>query len=85
MNYPASGSDLTRVAALSIIALTELVDASLVAPDRQAEGLVHFSMTPDQVDARLAMTTLASERAVALRDLFQAFMLCERARKAVKP
>jgi hypothetical protein len=61
-----------------VMALAELVGASLVSPDRQAEGLVHFTMTPSQVDARLAMTTLASDKAVALRGLFLAYMRSER-------
>lgn len=68
-----------------VIALAELVDASLVAPDRQDENLVHFSMTPGQVDARLAISTIASDKAVALRDLFQVYSLGERERKVVKP
>lgn len=65
-----------------VSALAELVDVSLMEPDRKTEGLFHFSMTPGQVDARLAMTTLVSDKTVALRDLFQDWMHDER--KAVK-
>jgi hypothetical protein len=68
-----------------VIALAELVDTSLVEPDRLADGLAHFSMTLGQVDARLAMTTLVADKTVALRDLFQAYTRCERERKAAKP
>jgi hypothetical protein len=68
-----------------VIALAELVDATLEEPDRRDGGLLHYALTPGQVDARLAMTTLASDKAVALRDLFQAFMRGERERKAVQP
>lgn len=64
------------------IALAELVDSSLMEPDRQADGLFYFSMTPGQVDARLAMTKLTSDKAGALRDLFHAWMRDER--KAVQ-
>ncbi|WP_029074491.1 hypothetical protein [Kaistia adipata] len=67
-----------------VMALAELVEASLTEPDRRADGFLHFAMTPGQVDARLAMTAVASDKAVALRDLFQAYMLGERERKVVK-
>jgi hypothetical protein len=68
-----------------VIALAELVDATLEAPDRRDVGLLHYALTHGQVDARLAMTTVASDKAVALRDLFQAFMRSERERMAVRP
>lgn len=68
-----------------VMALAELVDATLEAPDRREGGRLHYALTHGQVDARLAMTTLASGKAGALRDLFQAYMLGERERKAARP
>ncbi|MCX5581577.1 hypothetical protein [Kaistia terrae] len=68
----------------AILVMSELLDATFDMPDKRVDHLQHYSFTDGQVDARLESMSHAVETAEKLRDMFQAYVLCERERKAVK-
>lgn len=68
-----------------IFGLEELINETFVTVGaRQAGDLQHYALTDRQVDARMALMSLAADKAVALRDMFQAYTVAERDQKAVK-
>lgn len=68
----------------TIMAMSELIDATFDLPDKTDGHLLHYSLTDGQVDARLEIMSQAVERATSLREMFQAYILSERERKAAK-
>jgi len=68
----------------TIMAMSELLDATLLEPEK-TEGLWrHYQLSNAQVDARLEIMSSALERATCLRELFYSYTRGQRERKAVK-
>lgn len=69
----------------AILAMSELLDATLTNPDKvEGTGRLYL-LTDAQVDARLEIMSHAVEQATGLREMFRACTRGERARKAMKP
>ena len=69
----------------TIMAMSELLDATLLEPDKTEGHLRHYLLSNGQVDARLEIMSSALEHATCLRELFYSYTRGERARKAMKP
>lgn len=68
----------------TIMAMSELIDATFDKPDKRVGYIQHFSLSDGQVDARLEVMSQAVARAAELHEMFQAYVVSERERKALK-
>jgi ABC-type Na+ transport system ATPase subunit NatA len=68
----------------TVMAMSELLDATLMEPEKTEGHLRHYQLTNGQVDARLEIMSSALERATCLRELFYSYTRGQRERKAVK-
>jgi len=69
----------------TIMAMSELLDATLLEPEKTEGRWRHYQLSNAQVDARLEIMNSALEQATCMQELFYSYIRGKCTQKAVKP